>query len=156
MDMLLAMLLMVIGIIIIGGLLSKFATGKNPNDTKAPAQTPIISVERGNDSPTIFCYDGSALPTLEWQETIRLRYHASPRRIRSIYTGTVSDCPNYLTYEGSVIGCIFDVSYTRYLDKLAERGKVYIYAVACGYNKGGWPQLFASLPSERRLEQLSR
>lgn len=156
MDMLLSMLLMVIVIIIIGGMLSKFAAGENPNDVKAPAQTPIISVERGNDSPTIFCYDGSSLPTLEWQETIRLRYHASPRRIRSIYTGTVSDCPNYLTYEGSVIGCIFDVSYTRYLDKLAERGKVYIYAVACGYNKRGWPQLFASLPSERRLEQLSR
>ena len=156
MDMLLSVLLMFAAIIIIGGLLSKFAAGENPNDAKAPAQTPIISVERGNDSPTIFCYDGSALPALEWQETIRLRYHASPRRIRSIYTGTVSDCPNYLTYEGSVVGCIFDVSYTRYLDKLAERGKVYIYVVACGYNKRGWPQLFASLPSKRRLAQLAK
>lgn len=114
-----------------------------------------ITIDKGNNTPTIFCYDGRSLPKLAWHEYVKLRYHAEPIRIRSIYTGTVSDCDSYLTYDGHVIGSIFDPC-IRHLDKLAQKQAVYIYGQAHGYNKRGWPQLFASLPSERRLMQLSR
>lgn len=142
---------------VILGLYTMTRAGTNPTEVKKQhKKSDSLTLNKGSNSVTIFCYDARSLPHLEWHEVVRLRYHSAEIRQTSIYTGTSRWCSNYLTFEGANIGSLAEDSCIPYLDKLAQHRKVYIYATACGYNKRGWPQLFASLPSNRTLAKLTQ
>ena len=140
--------------IIIAVISPSFSGGSNPSD--AERRKASISVPAGKNTVTLFCYDGTPLPELQWHEKIRVQFHASPIRLKSIYTGHSHYCTNYVTYDGKVIGALGEEELTELLCEVARKGTVHIYAQAFGYNKRGWPQLFAILPSKKRLKELAR
>ena len=133
--------------------------GTNPNAVKKPTKKvtkTICRIPYGYFKVTIFTYDGTWLPKLGKNDLVELRYHPYPKRIRSIYTDTVSDCPNYLTYDGHVIGTIFDENAAYQLNAISEKKSVHIYAESLGYDQGGFPRLITKLPSRADMAALAK
>lgn len=155
-------------IVILAGILGLYTltrSGSNPNVVTKPAKAQTgsqkaktkVYVPYGYFQVTIFTYDGSSLPALSPDKLIDLRYHAKPKTLRSVYTGTVSDCPNYLTYEGHIIGCIFNESATEQLDRISKKKSVHIYATSLGKDaQYGFPRLITKLPSREDMYRLAQ